>query len=184
MTFLFIALGLAMDAVAVSIANGATFKGPKFQKALTVAIFFGAFQAGMPVCGWLAGVGMRDFISGIDHWIAFALLCAIGGKMIHESVSMAGEEREPNNLGLASILALSVATSIDALAVGMTFAFLKISIIGPILLIGGVTFIMSLLGFLLGKRFGHLFENRIEIAGGLILIGIGTKILAEHLIFY
>lgn len=180
MTFLFIAFGLAMDAFAVSVANGATFKGPKVRKALVVALFFGTFQAGMPVCGWMAGISVRDFISGVDHWIAFGLLTVIGGKMIYESVRMNTGESEPNNLGLASLLALSVATSIDALAVGMTFALLKISIIGPVLLIGVVTFFMSLFGFLLGKRFGHLFENWIEIAGGLILIGIGIKILVEH----
>ncbi len=180
-TLLLIALGLAMDAFAVSITNGITIKHQRIHNALKIGLFFGAFQALMPSIGWLAGLSLREFIGGIDHWIAFGLLSLIGGKMIYESIKVGSEEKTSNALGLFVLFMLSVATSIDALAVGLSFALLKISIVTPILVIGLVTFVLSFLGVFIGNKVGHFFENKIEILGGLILIGIGVKILIEHL---
>jgi putative Mn2+ efflux pump MntP len=178
---LFIAFGLAMDAFAVSITNGITIKHQRINNALKIGIFFGSFQALMPLIGWLAGLRLRDFISGFDHWVAFGLLSLIGGKMIYESTKI-GDDKEIRSLNLFVLFLLSIATSIDALAVGLSFAFLKISIATPIIVIGIVTFILSFLGVLVGNKLGHFFENKMEILGGLILIGIGIKILIEHLV--
>ena len=180
-TITFIAFGLAMDAFAVSITSGITIKQLRIHNALKVAVFFGSFQAIMPIVGWLAGLSLRDFISGVDHWIAFGLLSLIGCKMIYESMKMESGDKAINPLNVYVLLMLSVATSIDALAVGVSFAFLKVSIVTPIIVIGIVTFGLSLLGVFVGDRFGRFFEKKIEIAGGLILIGIGIKIVVEHL---
>ena len=181
-TIIAIAVGLAMDAFAVSITSGTTIKRLKINHALQIAAFFGAFQAFMPVIGWLAGLGLISFISGIDHWIAFGLLVFIGCKMIYESIKIESREDKSNPLNFYVLLMLSVATSIDALAVGLSFAFLKISIATPIIIIGAVTFLLSFLGVFAGNKFGHFFENKIEIVGGIVLIGIGLKILVEHLV--
>lgn len=180
-SILFIAVGLAMDAFAVSVANGVAVKRQRIQHALTIALFFGLFQGIMPIIGWMAGTGFRSLISGIDHWIAFGLLTFVGGKMIYESTKL---ERTTANNGLPSLsvlLLLSVATSIDALAIGLSFAFLKIEIITPAVIIGLITFTLSLAGVFVGQRLGHFLERKIEIVGGIILIGIGFKILIEHL---
>ncbi len=147
-----------------------------------IAIFFGLFQAVMPLIGWLGGLSLKNFISGLDHWIAFGLLSFIGCKMIYESIKVESNVREINPLNVYVLLILAVTTSIDALAVGVSFAFLKISIVTPILVIGIITFFLSFIGVFIGDRFGHFFENKIEILGGLILIGIGIKILIEHLV--
>lgn len=179
-TILFIAFGLAMDAFAVSITSGFTIKYLRINHALRLAAFFGLFQAIMPVIGWLAGFSLRDFISGIDHWIAFGLLSIIGLKMIFESTKM-NPKKKIDPLNIYVLLLLSVATSIDALAVGLTLSVLNISIINPAVIIGIITFLLSLIGVYIGERFGHFFENKIEVVGGLILIGIGIKILVEHL---
>jgi putative Mn2+ efflux pump MntP len=181
-TILFIAFGLAMDAFAVSIANGITIKQQRMNHALKLGFSFGSFQAFMPLIGWLAGLSLRDLIAGVDHWIAFGLLSLIGCKMIYESTKIQSGEKEADSLSLFVLFMLSVATSIDALAVGVSFAFLKISIITPIIVIGFVTFLLSFLGVFIGNKVGHFFENKIEILGGLILIAIGIKILVEHLI--
>lgn len=180
-TLLLIAIGLSMDAFAVSVSNGMTIRHQRRNHAFRIGVFFGSFQALMPLIGWTAGLGLRDLIAGIDHWIAFGLLSLIGGKMIFESTKMGGEKRKVPSLTLWMLLMLSIATSIDALAVGISFAILDISIITPILVIGTVTFLLSFLGVLIGNRAGHFFEKRIEIIGGLLLIGIGIKILIEHL---
>lgn len=181
LTIIIIALGLAMDAFAVSITSGIAIKRLRIRYALRIAFFFGAFQAIMPVIGWFAGLGMRDFISAIDHWIAFTLLLIVGGKMIYESTVMAGEEKnERDPLNLYVLVILSVATSIDALAVGLSLSFINVAIITPAVIIGVITFILSFLGVYVGDRFGHFFESRIEILGGIILIGIGIRILIEH----
>lgn len=180
-TVLSIALGLSMDAFAVSVTSGITIKNLKIRHAAKIAFFFGFFQLIMPVAGWLAGLSLRNFISGLDHWLAFGLLGFVGGKMIWESFKMGPEtENKPNPLDFAVLLMLSIATSIDALAVGLTFSFLNVSIAMPVLIIGLVTFLMSLAGVFIGERFGHIFENKIETAGGIILTGIGVKILLEH----
>ena len=180
-TILFIALGLAMDSFSVSVANGLATKTFIISKALTIALFFGFFQAVMSIFGWLAGESIADYISAFDHWIAFILLTFIGIKMIYESIT-----DKPNSLlgayTIKVILILSIATSIDALAVGLSFSFLDISIFFPALIIGVVAFLMSFFGVYIGRRFGKILKNRIEILGGLILIIIGLKILFEHLI--
>ncbi|MBW2652600.1 MAG: manganese efflux pump [Deltaproteobacteria bacterium] len=181
-TIIAIAFGLAMDAFAVSITSGITIKNLKINNALKIALFFGLFQAIMPVIGWLAGLSLKDFISEIDHWIAFGLLSFIGCKMIYESITVQSNEKQIDPLNVYVLLMLSVATSIDALAVGVSFAFLKVSIVTPVIIIGTVTFLLSYLGVYIGDRIGHFFENKIEIAGGLLLIGIGLKILIESLV--
>jgi len=180
-TIIFIAVGLAMDAFAVSITSGLTIKQLRIKHAFRIAIFFGFFQAFMPLIGWLAGLRLRDFISGVDHWVVFGFLSAIGCKMIYESFKTESNRKTINPLNFTVLLILSIATSIDALGVGMSFAFLKVSIITPIAVIGFVTFLLSLVGVFIGDRFGHFFKNKAEIIGGLILIGIGLKILFEHL---
>ena len=181
LSLLLIAFGLAMDAFAVSISNGITIKHQRTNHALRIGIFFGSFQALMPLIGWSAGLTLRDLISGVDHWIAFGLLSLIGCKMIYESTKMDAQKKETFSLSLWMLLMLSIATSIDALAVGISFAFLNISIVTPIIVIGTVTFMLSFLGVLIGNKAGHFFERKIEVIGGLILIGIGVKILIGHL---
>ncbi|OIO00192.1 MAG: hypothetical protein AUJ51_10790 [Elusimicrobia bacterium CG1_02_56_21] len=182
---LFIALGLSLDAFAVSVASGATMKRLHVPNAIKMGLFFGGFQAMMPVLGWAAGLAMKDFIAGWDHWVAFTLLSAVGGKMVYESFRIkeeeecGGDKTCPFDTGTLTVLA--IATSIDALAVGLTFSLLHISIIAPVLIIGAVTFLMSLAGVKIGSKGGHFFEHKIEAAGGLILTGIGLKILISHL---
>lgn len=182
-TILIIATGLAMDAFAVSISSGLTIKRLRIRHALLIASFFGIFQGVMPLLGWVAGIGLSDYIASIDHWLAFILLTVIGVKMIYEATRLdeASEEKDPLKIYVLFILA--IATSIDALAVGLSFAFLNVTVVYPAIVIGVVTFAFSLFGVFIGKRFGHFFEGRIEVAGGLILIAIGVKILVEHLFF-
>lgn len=170
-----------MDAFAVSVSNGMTIRHQRTNHAIRIGIFFGSFQALMPLIGWSAGLTLRELISGVDHWIAFGLLSVIGCKMIYESTRMDVKKKESPSLTFWMLLMLSIATSIDALVVGISFAILNISIITPILVIGTVTFVLSFLGVLIGNRVGHFFEKKIEILGGLILIGIGINILIEHL---
>jgi putative Mn2+ efflux pump MntP len=177
-----IALGLAMDAFAVSITSGLTIKILRIRYAFRIALFFGLFQAVMPVMGWLAGYGMKDMITAYDHWIAFGLLGFIGGRMIYESFSKKIVDRPCDPMTIYKLLLLSIATSIDALAVGLTLSFLNVEIIMPSVIIGLVTFGLSFAGVFLGNRFGHFFENKIELIGGIILISIGIKILVEHLL--
>jgi len=180
-TVLLIAVGLAMDAFAVSVARGLSAGRFKTGNALKMAVSFGSFQAFMPVLGWMGGLGLRNVISGVDHWVAFTLLGFIGCKMIYESIRLESGEKKPKPLSAYVLLVLSVTVSIDALAVGLSFAFLQTSITIPIIMIGTVTFILSFLGASFGSKLGRFFENKIEIAGGLILIGIGIKTLVEHL---
>lgn len=175
-----IAVGLSMDAFAVSICKGLAMQKISFKKALIVGLWFGGFQALMPFIGYLLGVQFESRISAIDHWIAFVLLLLIGGNMIRESFSKE-EEKEDASLGFKTMLLLAVATSIDALAVGVTFAFLKVSILPAISLIGCTTLLISMLGVRIGHVFGTRYKNKAELAGGIILILIGCKILLEHL---
>jgi len=181
-TIVFIALGLAMDCLAVSIASALTIKSVRITDALKMAVFFGLFQAVMLSIGWLAGLELTVFISGVDHWIAFGLLSLIGFKMIYESVKTESRGKGNDPLKLYALLILSVATSIDSLAAGLSLAFLEASIVTPMIVIGTVTFFLSFLGAFAGRRFGHLLGNKVEIIGGMILIGIGMKILVEHLV--
>ena len=179
-TIVLIAVGLAMDAFAVSIAKGISFAGNRRKTGILLASLFGGFQMLMPLIGWLAGLSFKDLIMGVDHWIAFGLLSFIGGKMIYDSIKKKEDSKE-ENIKLFSALTLAVATSIDALMVGLSFAFLEISIAAPILIIGLITFGLSLTGFMFGCSIGKIFGNRIKIVGGLILILIGLRILIEHL---
>jgi len=180
LTTVLIALSLAMDAFSVSISHGLVNKSVKLTNALKLGISFGSFQVIMPVLGWLAGVSVIDLIAGFDHWIALGLLCFIGGRMIYESTKM-GSEKLISSLSIGTLLILSIATSIDALAVGLSFSFLNVPIIAPAIIIGTVTFSLSFLGVYLGNHFGHFLGNKVEIVGGLILIAIGIRIFLEHL---
>ncbi len=179
-SILLIAFGLAMDAFAVSVASGVTITAMGLRQTMTIALSFGLFQGIMPIIGWAAGIGFRDAIAAYDHWLAFLLLTAIGAKMIWESFHLEEKECDEFCMSGGRLLVLSVATSIDALAVGFSFSLLNITILTPALIIGIVTFVLSYLGIILGRRVGHLFEGKIEIAGGIILILIGVKILLEH----
>ena len=178
---LLIAVALAMDAFAVSIVTGSIYKDLHVKHAIRMALFFGGFQAVMPVLGFLAGLGMKEYISGVDHWVAFGLLSFVGGKMVYEAFQIESAEKNLDPSNLLILLALSIATSIDALAVGITLSLLTRAIALAVTLIGLITFGLSYAGVYIGKRFGHFFESRIEVLGGLILIAIGLKILIEHL---
>ncbi|MDD3276149.1 MAG: zinc transporter ZupT [Kiritimatiellales bacterium] len=182
LSILLIALGLAMDAFAVSITSGITIKNLKARHALGVGAAFGIFQAVMPVLGWLLGQWATQWISVVDYWIAFGLLLFVGGHMIIQSMQPEDEDGPKNPLHLPTLLTLAVATSIDAFAIGISLSMLRVSILQPVLIIGLVTFILSFAGVYFGRLFGHFNEKRMEVAGGLVLIGLGTKMLIEHLI--
>jgi putative Mn2+ efflux pump MntP len=175
-----IAVGLAMDAFAVSVASGAVIKRRRLHNAARFGLFFGGFQMAMPVIGWVLGVNFRKFVGGVDHWVAFGLLAFIGFRMIYNSFKIDGPKADCT-FGPERMVLLSIATSIDALAVGISFAFLDISIAAPVAIIGAVAFIFSFAGVLIGASAGNFFENKLEAAGGIILIVIGIKILLEHL---
>jgi putative Mn2+ efflux pump MntP len=178
-----IAVGLSMDALAVSVTNGIMIKKLQVKHAFRIAFSFGFFQAIMPLIGWAAGITFSSYIKEIDHWIAFVLLVLVGGRMIWESISTSRkDEASKNCLHFPTLLALSIATSLDALAVGVSFAFLDIIIWLPILIIGLITFVICFLGVILGNKLGALLGNRLGIVGGLVLVGIGIKILIEHLL--
>jgi putative Mn2+ efflux pump MntP len=181
LTIVLIAVGLAMDTFAISIAKGITIDRNRRKTALIMASFFGGFQMLMPTIGWLAGSSFKDTIMGVDHWIAFGLLTFIGLKMIYDSTKQVKEEKE-ESLKLHSLLILAVATSIDALMVGLSFSFLQMSVLEPILVIGLLTFLFSVAGFFFGCGLGRVFGNKVKIVGGLILIAIGLRILLEHLL--
>lgn len=173
-------IGLAMDAFAVSICKGLSIKKYNLKKGLIIGTYFGLFQSIMPLIGYLLGSFFQNLIISIDHWIAFILLSIIGINMIKESLS--NENEECNELvDLKTMLPLALATSIDALAIGVTLAFLKVNIIIAILNIGIITFILSVIGSKLGNKVGTKFQKKSQIIGGLILIIIGLKILLEHL---
>jgi putative Mn2+ efflux pump MntP len=181
LTIIVIAVGLAMDAFAVAIVEGSAYKKLHVLHAFRVAGFFGAFQALMPIAGYLCGVQVRGFIEGYDHWGAFVLLSAIGGKMLYESVKMGPRANSRQGSGVVVLLGLSVATSIDALVVGITLGLVARAIAVAAAVIGAVTFALSYAGVYIGHKGGHFFEGKIEAVGGLVLIAIGVKILAEQL---
>lgn len=180
LTIFLTSIGLAMDAFAVSISSGISSKKFIFKDAIILPIFLGGFQFLMPLLGWSSGLIFREFTISIDHWIAFGLLSFIGLKMIYESFEE-DEEKRTNFRNLSVILTLAIATSIDALAVGLSFSVLKNPILYPSIIIGIVTFIICILGVFIGTKFGHILEKQAEILGGLILIGIGIKIVFQHL---
>ena len=179
---IFLAFGLSFDSFAVSVCSGLNLPQIRFFQAAKMAIFLALFQAFMPLIGWLVGNSMKSLIEPVDHWIAFGLLSLIGGKMIIESF-ISSEAREIKNpLHIRVILMLSLATSIDALAVGFSFAAMLDKILIAVFIIGLVTFVASMLGILLGKKTGPKFNRYAELTGGSILIIIGAKILIEHLL--
>lgn len=200
LSIILIAFGLSMDAFAVSVTNGITIRNLKPGHALRIGAYFGGFQALMPLIGWAVGSQFRNYIVNIDHWVAFGLLAFIGIKMIREAwehnedsdeskkdnleevaISKQISEDGGSQLTRGRLLILAVATSIDALAVGVSFAFLSVSILGASTVIGLITFAVCVIGVLIGKRFGSLLKKKAEIAGGFILVFIGLKILFEHM---
>ena len=177
-----IALGLSMDAFAVALCKGFGMTKLRLRNTAVIALFFGGFQAVMPLLGWLLGKQFQRYITKIDHWIAFGLLCFVGGKMLYEVLKKdACPKENGDSLNIKELLVLAVATSIDALAVGITFAFLQVSIIPAVSLIGAITFVLSAAGVCIGHEFGSRLKSKAELAGGIVLILIGVKILLEHL---
>lgn len=175
-----IAISLAMDAFAVSVACGASLRAQRIRHMMRIALFFGFFQGMMPVIGWFAGIGIRAFIAYAGHWIAFALLCGVGIKMIVEGRTLTSEEKSGHTMELVTLLIISFATSIDALAVGVSMSLLQVDIVQAALVIGCVTCIMSAAGVWLGKQLGHLSEGMLERIAGCVLIGIGVYMLVGH----
>ncbi len=187
---LLIGISLSMDAFAVAVCRGLRMKNKiNWRQMLIIALFFGGFQALMPLIGWALGSQLEQYITAIDHWITFALLLFIGGKMILDVIRESKEDKPSDNpdgeeedrLDIKELFLLAIATSIDALAMGITFAFMNVNIWSTISIIGSTTFVISLAGVLIGHRFGTRFQNRATLAGGIILILIGVKILLEHL---
>lgn len=195
-------IGLSMDAVAVAIAKGMTIKERVLENAIKIALFFGVFQALMPLLGWFAGRYFEGYIKSFDHWIAFILLGTIGGKMIYESIKGMKERKEikdeikrelenevsadisrdeDDEISNKKLIILAIATSIDALAVGVSFAFLSVNIIPAVIIIGLTTFVLCICAVLIGKKLGTVLQKYAEIVGGIILIIIGLNILMEHL---
>lgn len=180
-----IGLGVSADAFAVSMCKGVEMKKFILKYALLIALFFGGFQMLMPIIGWAAGTLFEKYITEFDHWIAFGLLLFLGGKMIYDGIfdkddNKDGEEK-PMKLGFFTLLVMAIATSIDALAVGVTFAFLKVNVWIAVSIIGATTFSFSLVGVGIGVKVGDKFKNKAEILGGVILILLGVKILLEHI---
>lgn len=184
MELFLIGVGLSMDAFAVSICKGLAMEKVNKKQAVVIGLYFGGFQGLMPLLGWALGISFQQYITSIDHWVAFVLLAFIGGKMIveavrDEDVEEIGEKDLP--LNHKELLLLAIATSIDALAVGISFAFLDIPILEAVIIIGCTTFVLSIIGVVVGNFFGTKYKKKAEIAGGIILLLIGLKILLEHL---
>ncbi len=175
-----IAVGLSMDAFAVSICKGLSVRHLELKHSLITGLWFGAFQAIMPLAGYLLGTQFASYITAIDHWIAFVLLVLIGANMIREALGK-DEEKLDSSFSVKAMFPLAIATSIDALAVGVTFAFLGVAIVPAVSFIGIITFVLSAFGVWLGNVFGCRFKSAAEIAGGAVLILMGIKILLEHL---
>ena len=178
-----IGVGLAMDAFAVSIYKGLAMRRMNYKKAIIIAAFFGVFQALMPALGYVLGTTFANKIAAIDHWIAFILLALIGANMIKEALSSDYDECQDDSLRLGDLIMLSIATSIDALAVGITFAFFNVSLLLSVSMIGIITFIICVIGVKVGNVFGEKYNIQAELAGGLLLIVMGAKIFIDHLFF-
>lgn len=174
------AVGLSMDAFAVSVCKGLAMKKLSLKKAFIIGLWFGGFQALMPTLGYLLGTRFEQYVTTIDHWIAFALLVLIGANMIKEALSKE-EDSANDSVDVKTMFLLAVATSIDALAVGITYAFLQVQIVPAVTFIGVITFSLSVAGVKIGNVFGLKYKKKAEITGGIILIVMGTKILLEHL---
>ncbi|MEG0215387.1 MAG: manganese efflux pump MntP family protein [Hungatella sp.] len=179
---LIIAIGLSMDAFAVSICKGLSMKHMNIWHAIVVGLYFGGFQGLMPLLGYLLGSQFQETITSFDHWIAFALLCIIGANMIREAMNPESESCDAS-IAPKAMLILAIATSIDALAIGVSFAFLQVSIIPAVSFIGVTTFLLSIVGVKVGTVFGCRYKSKAEFFGGLILVLMGIKILIEHLFF-
>lgn len=173
-------IGLAMDAFAVSICKGLSMKKMNWKNAIIIALYFGIFQALMPVIGYFLGTTFESLVTKFDHWIAFVLLLAIGGSMVKEAFSKE-EENKNDKVDFKTMSILALATSIDALAVGITFAFFEVNVLLAVTIIGLITFIISIIGVKIGNRFGDKYQSKAELTGGIILILLGIKILLEHL---
>lgn len=180
LTLFVTAVGLSMDAFAVSICKGLAMKKLSWKNALIIGLWFGGFQALMPTVGYLLGTRFEHYVTSIDHWIAFVLLALIGANMIREALSKE-EENASAAVDVKTMFLLAIATSIDALAVGVTYAFLQVRIVPAVSFIGLTTFVLSIVGVKIGNVFGLRYKAKAEIAGGVILLLIGTKILLEHL---
>ncbi|MEG2685980.1 MAG: manganese efflux pump MntP family protein [Christensenellaceae bacterium] len=180
-----IAVGLSMDAFAVAVCKGLHMTQRNYKNCFLIALFFGGFQALMPFVGWLLGTQFERYITSFDHWIAFGLLVLIGGKMIYEALSKKDDTKGcTDKISIKELFVLAIATSIDALAVGITFALLPdTNMIASSLLIGLITFGFSFAGVIIGNKFGSKYEKKAELVGGVILVAIGVKILLEHLLF-
>lgn len=179
-----IGVGLSMDAFAVSVCKGLGMHKVNYGHALVIALSFGVFQGVMPLIGWALGSQFAVYVEPVDHWIAFALLAFVGGKMLWDAFHDDDESEDPDGesrLDLRELFMLAIATSIDALAVGIGFSFLQINIAEAVLVIGITTFVLSLVGVVVGNRFGARFERPAQIVGGVVLVAIGLKILLEHL---
>lgn len=181
-TLFITAVGLSMDAFAVSICKGLAMKKLSWKKTLIIGLWFGGFQALMPTIGYLLGTSFESYVTAIDHWIAFVLLALIGANMIKEALSKEDEETN-DSVDVKTMFLLAIATSIDALAVGVTYAFLQVQIVPAVTFIGVITFCLSVTGVKIGNVFGLKYKSKAEITGGVILILMGTKILLEHLGF-
>ena len=181
LTIILIAISLSFDTFAVSISSGLVLKKIDFYNATKIAVTLAVFQAVMPLIGWLAGSGIKSYAESFDHWIAFGILGLLGGKMIYESFKTDPEDRSFNPLDIKVMIGMAIATSIDALVVGFSFALLNYKILFSIAIIGVVTYIVAMLGMLFGKNIGSRIGRRMEVLGGLMLIIIGLKILFEHL---
>lgn len=179
-TVFFISVGLGIDAFSVAIGIGATNNKKSWFPVLRLATSFGLFQFAMPIAGWLAGQTVVEIIGSFDHWIAFALLTLVGGKMIWEGFAEESDEGKDDQTRGWPLLMLSIATSIDALAVGFSFSVLKNPILQPAIIIGMVCFLMTITGMIFGKVLARIFGKKVEIFGGLVLIAIGLKILIDH----
>lgn len=175
-----LSIGLAMDAFAVAVCKGLSMSKMNWKNAIIIGVYFGFFQAFMPAIGYLLGINFQDKICNVDHWIAFILLGIIGINMIKEAISKENDVHN-DSVKFKDMIILAIATSIDALAIGITFAFLKVNIILAISLIGIITLIISVIGVKIGNIFGYKYEKKAEFAGGIILILLGIKILLEHL---
>ena len=179
------AVGLAMDAFAVSICKGLGMRKMRYGQAVVIALYFGVFQAIMPLIGWLLGTSFSQYIQAFDHWIAFVLLLLIGGKMVIDTIREEGPQTgtaADEKLHHKELLMLAIATSIDALAVGIAFACLQVDMWSSVSMIGIVTFVLCCCGVWIGNRFGNRFEKKAAIAGGMVLVIIGTKVLVQHLL--
>ena len=185
LALIILALGLSMDSFAVSLSSGVALKPLKFAHVVKIALYLAFFQAVMPILGWLLGVGFVNIIQSVDHWIAFALLLFLGGKMIYDAITEKQEEEKCcfNPTKFSTLVQMGIATSIDALAVGVSFAFLEIALVEATIIIFAITFLASVVGCYIGKLFGTRYSRVATFIGGVILVSIGLKILLEHTIF-